>query len=253
LASSLRAMKMVLEEGAVDGFELQLLPEWDSEGPPLTDAHFADWKRTSKYTVEEIARLLRSENLPILSVHSNRDVGNYLCSTQEGDVQKGKRLIGDSLSICQTLGAEVCVFHLWDTRKTSLDADHLRLILRDISHQYPGVKASVENIPTHLQGRSPFDLVSSFDSITLDTKWASLYGELDRFESVTSKIVNVHLRGKLEGDRWVSEQSSFSFYEAIDVITKKWNYTGPLTLEPDGRMNPSETLGFLKAMRSLPL
>ncbi len=243
-------MKMVLREGAVEGFELQLLPEWDSESPPLTDAHFADWTKMPKYTIEEVAKML-SESLPILSVHSNRDVGNYLCSTQARNLQKGKRLIHDSLSLAEILGAEVCVFHLWDTWKTSFDIDHLRMILSEIADQFPKVKASVENIPTHLEGRSPFDLVRSFDYVTLDSRWAALYDELDRFGSITHNIVNVHLSGRLEGDGWVLEPSSFSFYEGLDTITKKWGYAGQLTVEPDGRMDPSGLAGFVKAMHSL--
>ncbi len=251
LVSSLQAMKMVLREGAVEGFELQLLPEWDSESPPLTDAHFADWTKMPKYTIEEVAKMLRSESLPILSVHSNRDVGNYLCSTQARNLQKGKRLIHDSLSLAEILGAEVCVFHLWDTWKTSFDIDHLRMILSEIADQFPKVKASVENIPTHLEGRSPFDLVRSFDYVTLDSRWAALYDELDRFGSITHNIVNVHLRGRLEGDGWVLEPSSFSFYEGLDTITKKWEYAGLLTVEPDGRMDRSGLAGFVEAMHSL--
>ncbi len=251
LVSSLQAMKMVLREGAVDGFELQLLPEWDSESPPLTDAHFADWTKMPKYTIEEVAKMLRNENLPILSVHSNRDIGNYLCSTQAGDLQKGNRLIHDSLSLAEALRAKVCVFHLWDTWKTSFDIDHLRMIFSEIADHFPKVKASVENIPTHLEGYSPFNLVSSFDYVTLDFRWAALYDELDRFRSITHKIVNVHLRGRLEGDGWVLEQSSFGFYEGLDTITKTWEYAGLLTVEPDGRIDRSDFTGFVKAMRSL--
>jgi len=63
--------------------------------------------------------------------------------------------------------------------------------------------------------------------------------------------VNVHLRGKLQADRWVAERSSFNFYDTTDTITQKWKYVGPLTLEPDGRMDLSDTAGFLKAMHSL--
>ncbi len=251
LVSSLQAMKMVLREGAVEGFELQLLPEWDSESPPLTDAHFADWTKMPKYTIEEIAKMLRNENLPILSVHSNRDIGNYLCSTQAEDLQKGRRLIRDSLSLAEILGAKVCVFHLWDSWKTSFDIDHLRMIFSEIADQFPKVRASVENIPTHLEGRSPFDLVRSFDYVTLDSRWAALYDELDLFGSITHNIVNVHLRGRLEGDGWVLERSSFSFYEGLDTITKKWGYTGLLTVEPDDRMDRSGLAGFVKAMHSL--
>jgi hypothetical protein len=252
LASSLRVMKMVFDAEAVDGFELQLLPEWDSEGPPLTDAHFADWAKTPKHTIDEVAKTMRKAKLPIFSVHSSRDIGNYLCSTRAENLQKGRRLIHDSLSISDTLGAEVCVFHLWDTRKTSFHIDHLNVILNEISTRFPSVKASVENIPTHLPAQTPFDLVEHFNHITLDTKWAALYSELDRFESISNRIVDVHLRGKLEAGRWVAGRLSFNFYDAIDKITQKWKYAGPLTLEPDGRMTQSDTASFLKAMHSLP-
>ncbi len=103
-----------------------------------------------------------------------------------------------------------------------------------------------------MQGRSPFDLVNSFDYITLDTKWAALYNELERFESIADRIVNVHLRGKLEAYRWVLEQSEFSFYEAIDTISEKWKFAGPLTLEFDCKLGPSDRAAFLKAILSLP-
>jgi hypothetical protein len=60
LASSLRVMKMVFDAEAVDGFELQLLPERDKEGPPLTDAHFADWAKTPKHTIDEVAKTVKT-------------------------------------------------------------------------------------------------------------------------------------------------------------------------------------------------
>lgn len=36
LDGTLKVMKKIFRESVVDGFELQLQPEWDSENPPLT-------------------------------------------------------------------------------------------------------------------------------------------------------------------------------------------------------------------------
>lgn len=113
------------------------------------------------------------------------------------------------------------------------------------------VKASVENIPTHLKGYTPFALVKHFDHATLDIKWASLYNELDRFESIVDKIANVHLRGRLKEDRWFLNSSNFGFYEALGLIRKRWKYLGLLTTEPEGERNISLFNSFVKAMKSL--
>jgi len=92
----------------------------------------------------------------------------------------------------------------------------------------------VENVPTHLSSFTPFELVKQFEWITLDLRWAALYDELDKFEAVKEKIVNVHLRGRLVGSKWVLDDAPFDFYEALNYIKSKWNYTGLLTMEPSG-------------------
>ncbi len=251
LLGSVEVMKNVYRESIVDGFELQLQPEWDSESPPLTDGQFADWTETPKFTVAEISTLLQNQELPILSVHASRDIGPYLCSSRERDIEKGKRLIRDALSLASDLGAKICVFHLWDTWKTKFDVRELKKNLLDIAAQFAEVKASVENIPTHLGGVTPFSLVKQFDYVTLDTKWAALYNELNLFESVVSKVVNVHLRGSLRGGRWALNCSDFGFYEALDLIRDRWGYSGLFTVEPEGNRDKSLFGSFVKAMRSL--
>ncbi len=109
LIGTLEVMRQVFRESVVDGFELQLQPEWDSENPPLTDTQFADWTKTPKYTIEEIRVLLEEQKLSILSVHSSRDIGSYLCSNQERNYEKGKSLIYEALFLANSLGAKVCV------------------------------------------------------------------------------------------------------------------------------------------------
>ena len=251
LLATLEVLKRVFIKSVVDGFELQLEPEWDSENPPLTDADWADWTKTPKYTAEQIVELVKKAKLPILSVHASRDVGSYLCSDREQDWEKGKRVIYDSLLIAEKLGARVCVFHLWDTWKTNFAVDRIEKAFLDLARQFPKVKASVENVPTHLEDCTPFELAKRFEHVTLDLRWAALYDELDRFESLIRNVVNVHLRGSLKGDKWTIERSSFGFYEALDKIRNNWKYVGLLTVEPEGEIDGSLFENFLEAMRSL--
>jgi len=251
LIGTIDVMKRVFKESVVDGFELQLEPEWDSENAPLTDCALADWTTVPKYATEEIVELIRSQDLPILSVHASRDVGNYLCSNKERDWKKGKRVIYDSLLIAENSGAEICVFHLWDTWKASFDPQKVESMLLGVADQFPKVKASVENIPTHLEGYTPFGLVKSFEHVTMDLRWAAMYKEFDAFESIINGIVNVHLRGSLKESKWVLERSDFDFYEALNKIRKEWGYLGLLTVEPEGRRDGSLFESFLEAMHTL--
>jgi len=251
LVGTIEVMKKVFAESVVDGFELQLEPEWNCENAPLTDADWADWTKTPKFSAKEIVELIKSEGLPILSVHANRDVGSYLCSEKEQDWEKGKRAILEALSITEMLGAEICVFHLWDTWKSSFDLHKVESIFLKTVEKFSKIKASVENIPTHLNGCSPFKLVKHFEHVTLDLRWASMYNEFDTFESIIDNVVNIHLRGSLKKNRWVLERSNLDFYESLDKIRNGWKYSGLLTVEPEGRIDESLFRSFLQAMRFL--
>jgi sugar phosphate isomerase/epimerase len=251
LVGTIAVMKKVFRESVVDGFELQLEPEWDRENAPLTDCALADWTRVPKYTTKEVLELIKSQDLPILSVHASRDVGNYFCSDKERDWNRGKHVIYDSLLIAENLGAKICVFHLWNTWKTSFNPQKVESMLLEVADQFPKVKASVENIPTHLEGYTPFGLVKSFECVTMDLRWAAMYKELDAFESIINRIVNVHLRGSLKESRWVLERSDLDFYEALGKIRNKWGYSGLLTVEPEGKRDGSLFVRFLEAMHTL--
>ncbi len=251
LLGTIDVMKCILSESIVDGFELQVEPEWDREQSPLTDAEFADWTKTPKYTREEVLELLREERLPILSVHASRDIGNYLCSNKNRDLEKGKQVAYDALFLANELGARVCVLHLWNTWATNFNLKYIKEILHEVSDQFPGVKASVENIPTHMKEFTPFELVKEFDNVTLDLRWAAMYDELDAFKSVVNKLANVHLRGRLDGEGWVLDCSSFGFYEAVKKIKGDWGYKGLLTLEREGKLDSSRFDDFVKAVRNL--
>jgi len=251
LVGTIDVLKSIFSESVVDGFELQLEPEWDRENPPLTDGDFADWPQIPKYTSMDILAMLKNETLPMLSVHASRDIGNYLCSNQERDLEKGRQVAYDALFIADELGASVCVFHLWDTWATSINLDLIQDIFREITREFPKVKASVENIPTHLKGFTPSALVKLFDYVTLDLRWAALYNELNAFEPCINKVVNVHLRGKLGRGKWVLERSGFGFYEALRKLREDWGYRGLLTVEPEGAIDSSCLSNFMKAMETL--
>ena len=94
-------------------------------------------------------------------------------------------------------------------------------------------------------------MVKLFNYVTLDIKWVSLYNELNVFESIIGKVVNVHLRGSLREDRWFLNSLSFGFYEALDLIRNRWEYPGLFTVEPEGKRDSSLFDCFVKAMRSL--
>jgi hypothetical protein len=252
LPGTLALMDWLWQRSAVDGFEVQNLAEWDARAPPRDEAEkrFAAWDASPKVKPEELARQLCATGLPILSVHANRDVGICLCSGDRQEVEQGKRLVHEALALAERVGAGVCVFHLWDTWKLAFDPRFLADTLAQAAAAHPAVKASVENVPTQLQGHTPFELVRGFDWVTLDLQWAALYDELGRFESLVDRIANVHLRGRLAGGRWAIEGASFEFYAALERIRDGWGYAGPLTMEPKG-LAPGDRENLVAAMRSL--
>ena len=239
LYATLEVMQKFWAAAVFNGFEFQNIAEWDAENPPRDEGErrLAYWTDSQKYTIDQIATFLGATGLPVHSVHANRDVGIYLSSDQPEEIDVGRRLIHESLSLAEKVGASVCVFHLWDTQSEEFDMAFVRDTFTEIAAQYPSVKPSAENVPTQLQGATPFDLVREYDWVTLDLRWAALYDELDRFAVLKDRIANVHLRGEIENGRWAipagwfPTKKSFDFYQAVDVIKNQWGYEGLLTVE----------------------
>jgi sugar phosphate isomerase/epimerase len=237
LEATLFVMGMLSEEKVVDGFELQLLGEWNADYPPISvDSKYdrrMEWEICEKYSKEEIADGVRSRDLEVFSVHANRDVGVCLCSAEEELVSRGRRLMENALSLAEMVGAGICVFHLWDPWIEDIDFGRLRSTFGEVIRSYPGVKAAVENIPTYQKTRSPCELVQDYDWTTVDTKWAVMYGELEAFARLRERIVNVHLRGTLRRGSWRFEGSSTAFDEIIETVLRDWGYDGLVTVEPE--------------------
>ncbi|MDO8055690.1 MAG: hypothetical protein Q6361_02410 [Candidatus Hermodarchaeota archaeon] len=255
LDAILQVMHRMHDEGLVDGFEFQNLAEWDQMGPPKDKAQFEfrikSWKKCPKYSISELADILNRAKLPIFSVHANRDVGICLCGEALKDIQQGERLIHDSLQLAEAVGAGICVFHLWDTWKRHFNLNKVKNTFDRICAEYPKVKASVENIPINLEAHTPFTAVKEFDYITLDLRWAATYDELEKFGDIMQRIVNVHLRGRLEADKWTLFHAPFAFYDALDMLRNQWAYTGLFTVEPEGGLKQVKWSNFTGAMASL--
>ncbi len=253
LKSTLSVMKKLKDSSIVDGFELQDLAEWDARGPPRDirkrDHRTTVWKQCEKYGLSELVPMLVDAS--VLSVHANRDIGICLCSEDEDTILHGRTLIEEALHIAEEIGARQVVFHLWDTYSTNFDPKYLRDELLSIAANYPSVISSIENVPTHLEGVTPFDLVRMFDHITLDTRWAGFYDELDEYSQILDKISNVHLRGALEDKNWHLDGAPFSFEEALHTIHNEWGYGGLFTLEPERSKTPPTLSGFKEAVRVL--
>ncbi len=251
----IRAMQKLWKTGAVDGFEFQNQAEWVAEAKPRERAERRGprWEASTKYTWREVVAKLQQSNVPINSIHANRDIGIYLCCDSAEEIEFGRRLLDESLRLTQAIRAPVMVLHIWDTFKKGFDNNFLRRVLQESTVNFSNVSVSVENIPTSCLGSTPFSLVKDYQFITLDLRWAGMYDELDRFESVKDRIVNVHLRGQLEGKEWVLNNAPFSLREALDTILEKWKYRGLLTMEAEGGLRDvswADVVAALKALRT---
>lgn len=95
--------------------------------------------------------LFEKQELPILSVHTNRDIDAKSVQIENKIMKKGERSVYDALFLADKLRTKVCVFHLWDTWKIGFDVNRLNRDLHAEATQFPEIKASVEDIPTHLK------------------------------------------------------------------------------------------------------
>ncbi len=239
LSASIDVMARLLDMGLVDGFEIQHIGEWDEREPPREDGgrRVPFWQQSTKYSVEALAEQL--EDLPILTVHANRDVGICLCSDEPKDHQRGLALMQESQQLAHLLSASATVHHLWDTWLAEFEPSFLKTAVSAITPQYPNVKLSIENVPTHLSNHTPFDLVQPHDWITVDLRWSALYDQLFLYEKLVDNIANVHLSTVVGADGrfamhppWFPENHhQFTFDEAVATICDKWGYSGVLTVE----------------------
>lgn len=252
LPGTVELMRELTQEGVVNGYELQHLEEWDAAQPPRDRAavRMAAWQRSAKYSVDQVADILLEAEVPIASIHGKRDAGILLCSQDTCDIERGRRMMHESMQLATAVQARVCVFHLWDTWQEECDLVLLAETLREVALAYPAVTPAIENVPTHLPGMSPFSLVERFGAITLDLRWAVKYHELGRFAELKQRIANVHIRGTLGNGEWMFKDAPLSIAAAIGMIGGQWGYKGLWTMEPEG-FGTATMVDLQPAMRGL--
>jgi len=255
LESTFKVMEKLWIFSVIHGFEFQHLAEWDGMSPPRDNDprydRYGAWKKSDKYTTEEIAEKINLLRIPILSIHGNRDIGVLLCSDKKVDIKRAERLIIDAINLAKKVSAKICVFHLWDTNNENFDPLYQKEIINKIANNFHRIQLSVENIPTQLTDFTPFELVKMHNWVTLDLRWAGLYDELKKFSTLKDKIVNVHIRGELVETEWRLKESPFTVYEALDIIINKWNYKGLLTFEPEGGLYGASWENLIAAIESI--
>ncbi len=236
LGAMIYVMKILMRERVVDGFEFELLAEWNPHFAPVEkdtkyDRKF-EWEASRKYDSRQLIDIVNRAGVPILAVHANRDIGLLLCSGQHDLVDRGAGLMAAALEVAGGVGAPTCVFQLWDPLSAAVDYAGLRELLRRVASG-AAVRAAVENIPTYAPGPTPFEVVSQFDWITLDMKWAHHYGELDRFREVRERIADVHLHGSLVDRVWTLNGTHIDYAALLHMLTADWRYDGLVTLEAE--------------------
>jgi hypothetical protein len=255
LESTFKVMKKLSIFTNINGFELQYLAEWQRDFPPRDNDprydRYRTWKDSMKYTVKELAEKINETGISILSIHGNRDIGILCCSNNSQDIQKAKKLITETCVLAEMVNARICVFHLWDTSLNNFNISTQMEIISEIANNFSNIKLSVENIPTKLQNCTPYELVKHFNWITLDLRWAVLYEELRRFFFKKKKIINIHIRGTLEGGEWKLKEAPFTVYEALDLIINEWKYEGVLTIEPEGGLVGASWQDLIEAVNSI--
>ena len=157
LYATLEVMQKFWAEAVFNGFEFQNVAEWNAENPPRDEGErrLTYWTDSQKYTIDQIATFLGALGLPVHSVHANRDIGICLCSGQPEEIDVGRRLIHESLSLAEQVRASVCVFHLWDTQSEEFDTAFVHDTFAEIAAQYPSVKASARTSPHNCKGQRP--------------------------------------------------------------------------------------------------
>ncbi|TXT57524.1 MAG: hypothetical protein BAJATHORv1_10226 [Candidatus Thorarchaeota archaeon] len=248
----IQGAKILQKMCPVINFEFQNMAEWVRACPPRdnkTKGHRPEtWKKSEKHSIQNIVDILKAADLPIMSIHGNRDVGICLCSENPREREIGKDMVRDTFHLAESVGAKVIVFHFWDTYKKHFDIEFLKTTLADVSKEYPSITGSVENVPTHLEGSTPFDLIRHFNAITLDIRWAALYDELEKFSVVVDRIANIHLRGTLQGNQYTLDNAPFTFDEAVRKIQDDWGYSGIFTFEPEHMMRLDSLDAFVQTV-----
>ncbi len=236
--TSYKAIPEAFEKLDISGLEFTFLPEWDPSQPPLGRTA-ADWENCPKPNLDELVDTLDGIHIPV--VHINRDVGDMLCSEEDGMVERGMDILKENLAIAERLDSEIAVMHLWDTRAEYLDLEELCGKVNSITEDHEQISIAVENVPISAE---EFDLKTAWNLLndimedrhgfTLDLNWCSFYDNFDDLITYREKIKNVHLQGYVIRDAdevtMKPKRGDLDILKALEEFCKT-EYDDRITLE----------------------
>ncbi|MBQ8497476.1 MAG: sugar phosphate isomerase/epimerase [Clostridia bacterium] len=155
------------DEIEADGFELMMLKAFYGRLP-------------------EIAEELNRADVPIRTIHFEKDITALLGLGDEEDRREGLRLFADNVDMGRAVGAKKAVFHLWDGRFSAEQVESGILLLETLYEicEKRGVELLVEGVPCKT---SPYALVCEIaekylsSRFTFDTRHSDFMGETDTF------------------------------------------------------------------------
>jgi hypothetical protein len=142
------------------------------------------------------------------------------------------------------------VFFIFGTRGKKIDLAGLQKVYEERRKRFSNIEFSVENIPTMIEGKTPFQLMQGFEWRTLDLKWASMYNEFDLFAEAVEKVDNVHVQGKCQDGSFVPTVGSLDYEKALERIVSV-GYSGVFTLELEGKASYDDIAKYVKKLRKL--
>jgi|SRR5690554_57867 len=243
----------VVKQLDIDGIEFVFLPEWDEISRPLTPTS-ADYNTIKKIKVHEVAEFIKASSIKVYSVHINRDVGNYLCSNDDGLILRGKQILNENLLGAKELKAELVVIHLWDTYNDALDINKLYKMVYEVSKQY-SLKIAYENIPisdntlsNYKVWKKLYNIIPENHGFTLDLNWCSFNNDFDKLITFIDKIYNIHVQGYLDNNVLKPRFGNLDLLSCLKTL-KENNYNNFITLELSKVCNIKECITAINLIR----
>lgn len=238
------ALAEAIEKLRHPDLELVLHPDWRIDLQPRT-LQPTLWTDSASLSFPDLAQwiTIHLSEASIVSIHGNRDLGSFIASGCEEDTICGRNLAESNLEIAESVGARIFVAHAWDPRNPLPQLETAGKLLGDLNKRFPGVRVTVETIPTHEEALSqPASLELVLDAgahlgVTLDLAWVSRHGALEDFLPFLECIANVHVQGRLQADeRGVAMRARSSGVPLEPMIRRllEWGYRGQWTLELNG-------------------
>jgi len=190
--------------------ELVMLPEWDSEAPPVTPYGTGAWGSHTHLSSSQVLQLVASAVVRVGSIHASRDIGPLLGAGGDA-AARGARQLREAISVAVALRAPIVVVHAWDTYADRLDLGEIAgRVAQALPVERVPVELCVEGIPVSAHGLSPALAASRAGAalgrlapqvrgvgLVIDLNWVSLAGDLEQWLPLCGQVRGVHVHGAI--------------------------------------------------------